>query len=562
MTHKLREYQRAHQGTRFPLVWLRAHLESGGKLEGAELGELSEALGLPPSALRAVAGYYADLISETPHFRVCHGTSCALAHTHAADESSGVQSPDARQVVKPVYCLGYCDRSPVILKADGGVVTQSEGWDDPRLSVSDTTPPPPPSIRCRAAEPIVTARIIKGDHSSLKRAKEAEVYAGLRAALARSPADVLEQMGQSGERGRGGAGYSTAAKWRQCAETGADKRYVVANGDEGDPGSYIDRVLMEMDPHSVIEGLAICAYAVGADEGIVFIRSEYPRAIAVMREAIREAREAGFLGHRVMGSSFDFDVSVFPAMGSYACGEETAMLNAIEGHRGEVTLRPPYPSVAGLFGKPTVTNNVETLVNVPWIIRRGAEAYRSLGTAESSGTKALCLNSGFERPGIVEVEFGDSLKAILETEGGGGRGGQSIAAVILGGPMGSIVKPDSWDVPVCYEAMAQERIQLGHGGIVAVPEGVDWGAMLVQGLRFMKNESCGKCVPCRVGSERALHRAEESLKHGADFHEELSRLFEVMEKGSLCAFGQLMPGPMWEMLEYVSGGRGGRPNES
>jgi NADH-quinone oxidoreductase subunit F len=392
----------------------------------------------------------------------------------------------------------------------------------------------------------VTRRLLRGDFSRLETARADGAYEALSRALAGSPEDVLRAVERSGERGRGGAGFPTGTKWRTCAETPADARYVVANGDEGDPGSFVDRALMELDPHGVLEGLVLCGFAVGAREGIVFVRSEYPWAIARMEEAIREAREAGILGPSVLGSGFGFDACVFPGLGSYVCGEETAMLNAIEGTRGEVRLRPPYPAVEGLHGKPTVVNNVETLVNVPEIVRRGGEAYGALGTKDSSGTKALCLNHGFARPGIVEVEFGTPLATVIE-EAGGGADGKRLEAILLGGPMGSLLGPETWDVPVCYGEMARRGIVLGHGGLVAIPEGTDWRKLLLHMLEFMRSESCGKCVPCRLGSKVA----HELVRDGNDLGTgpRLRRVLEVMEEASLCAFGQLTPGPVRSILE-------------
>ncbi len=305
---------------------------------------------------------------------------------------------------------------------------------------------------------------------------------------------------------------------------------------------------MEMDPHAVLEGLAICAYAVGATEGIVFIRSEYPTALQRMQQAIDEANAAGVLGASVLGSGFRLKVSVFPGMGSYVCGEETALLNALEGFRGEVRLRPPYPAVSGLYGRPTVVNNVETLVSVPWIARRGAEAYAVLGTAACSGTKAMCMNHGFAAPGIDEIEFGLPLRQLIEALASGGAGGASLEAVLLGGPMGSVLRPDEWDVPICYEAMSQRGIQLGHGGLVAVPEGTDFAALLRHWLHFLQQESCGRCVPCREGSRQALELAGPGARDAQ--RRQLERLLEVIGEGSLCAFGQQTPEPVKQIVHH------------
>jgi NADH:ubiquinone oxidoreductase subunit F (NADH-binding) len=405
-----------------------------------------------------------------------------------------------------------------------------------------------PDIRTECNTPVVLERVARGDHSSLHDAQAAGAYEGLRAALAASPEQVVQAMVDSGERGRGGAAYPTGVKWRQCAVTTGSKKYVIANGDEGDPGSFVDRVLMEMDPHTIIEGIAIAAHAVGATEGIVYIRSEYPRAAEVMRGAIRDAESAGFLGQNILGPGFSFVLQVFTGKGSYVCGEETAMLNAIEGLRGEVRLRPPYPADSGLFGLPTLVDNVETLCNVPWIVRHGATAYRALGTAESSGTKAICLNHGFGRPGIVEVEFGTPLRTVINQFAHGGAAGVELEAVLMGGPMGSVVGPGDWDVSICYDAMALRGLSLGHGGIVAVPQGTDWDALLQHWLEFMAHESCGKCVPCRLGSKRALALARSAS--GADRISSLDSLFALMEDASLCAFGRLMPGPMRQIMNH------------
>jgi NADH:ubiquinone oxidoreductase subunit F (NADH-binding)/NADH:ubiquinone oxidoreductase subunit E len=548
MTTALRRYREARRGEAFPLLALHDHLRRHGPLDPAATQSLADSLGLPPAAIRAAASSYAELTDRGAAFHVCRGTSCELAGAAELQDALAAET-DCRAV----YCLGYCDRSPAVLRPDHTVVASV----DPHVPALSAAPAadPAPAIRSLVDPPIVTERIGRGDFADLGTARAAGVYAALVAALGGPPAAVLDAVERSGERGRGGAGFPTGVKWRACASAPAEIRYVVANGDEGDPGSFIDRVLMEQDPHALIEGMALCAYAVGASEGIIFIRSEYPRAVARVRAAVEAARAAGILGTDGLGSSrgFDFDITVFPALGSYVCGEETAMLSAIEGFRGEVRLRPPHPAVSGLYGRPTVVNNVETLVNIPWIVRHGPEAFAARGTAGSRGTKALCLNHGFARPGIVEVAFGIPLGEVIEDVAGGGAGGRPLAAVIIGGPMGSIVGPEDWDVPLCYQAMGARGIQLGHGGLVALPEGTDWGALLAHWLTFMQHESCGKCVPCRLGSARAreIAAAPDSPEHSA----RLRRLFEVMEEGSLCAFGQLMPAPMRQILDRIDGDR-------
>ncbi|MEX2208358.1 MAG: NADH-ubiquinone oxidoreductase-F iron-sulfur binding region domain-containing protein [Myxococcota bacterium] len=426
-------------------------------------------------------------------------------------------------------------------------------------SGSDEALAPLPEIRSLARRAIVTERIARGDHHPLARAREAGVWAALERAVHGDPASVLRALEMSGERGRGGAGFPTGAKWRHAAATTSAEKYAVANGDEGDPGSFIDRLLLESDPHAVLEGLALCAFAIGARHGIVYVRSEYPRAAERVESAIAEARAAGLLGASVAGSDFALDVHVVRGEGSYVCGEETALIGALEGRRGEVRVRPPYPTSQGLFGKPTVVNNAETLVNAPWIVRNGPDAFRALGTRASRGTKAISLNAGFARPGIVEVEFGVSLRELVEGAAGGARDGGALAAVALGGPMGSVLLPDEWDVPVCYEALGAREIELGHGGIVALPVGTDFRALARDWLAFMADESCGKCVPCRVGSNRAKGLADARTRE-ADTA--LLPLLDVIADASLCAFGQSIPAPVRTILTRLdaswSGGRRAR----
>jgi len=508
--------------------------------EGIEAGttdvrELARRLARPAAALRGATEFYAELHAGETDVRVCHGTSCALTGADALHRSLAA----AGLRCGTVYCVGHCGRSPAVLLADGRVAVDVGTTDLAQTPVD----PPRPDIRTRSRTAIVTARIARGDHSDIATARTAGVWTALPLALQRAPAQIVAEIVHSGERGRGGAAFPTGLKWRLAALSPGPRRYVVANGDEGDPGSFIDRVLMEDDPHAVLEGMAICARAIGADTGIVYIRAEYPRAQARMRAAIEQARAAGLLGHDILGSGFDFDVVVFPGMGSYVCGEETALLEAVEGRRGEVRLRPPYPAVEGLFGCPTVVNNVETFVNVPWIVAHGADEYAVLGTGTSTGTKAICLNAGFARPGIVEIELGTPLATVVREEAGGGRDGP-LDAVLVGGPMGSVLAPDEWDIPLAYDAMAERGLVLGHGGLVAVPPGTDWRALLVHWLRFMQSESCGRCVPCRLGSERAL-----ALALGDGERAPIERLLTVMRDASLCAFGQLVPVPLLQMLE-------------
>ncbi len=477
----------------------------------------------------------ADSFFEDAHWegvtRVCRGTSCQLAGAEGVIEGRATLG-DCR----PVHCLGYCDRSPVALLADGRVATGDRAARaEPELADAAL-----PDVRWLTKEPVVTARVAMGCHSPITRALDAGVWSTLPQFLARGPEAILAELVRSGERGRGGAGFATAVKWRACAAAEGEEKFVVANGDEGDPGSFVDRVLMQHDPHAVLEGLALCAFAVGARSGIVYVRGEYPAAAAALERAIEEARDHELLGPAVCGTDFGFDVRVVRGRGSYVCGEETALLNCVEGRRGEVRLRPPYPVTRGLHGRPTVVNNVETLVNVPAILSRGAGAWRALGTRASPGTKALCLNAGFARPGILEVGFGTRLRDVLEDAGAEG-----IEAVLMGGPLGSVVFEEDWDLPLCYAELAERGIHLGHGGLVALPADTDWREFVIRALDFARRESCGRCAPCRLGTERAF----QAMQEPGDPREELEAIFEAMRHTSLCAFGQLIPGPLESVIQ-------------
>jgi NADH:ubiquinone oxidoreductase subunit F (NADH-binding) len=530
------------EGAPFPLAELRARLEEGAPLGPSALGEFAAAHGIPVAEMRAALGYYGDLARPGPAPRVCRGTSC---HLHGGAE---VAARLAARGARGAYCLGHCDRSPVVLDERGRVHTRCGGDAIEALLALPSAGASRTSVRCLAPEPIVTRRIGRGDFSVLARARGDGAWSALEGALRGSPEAVLDALERSGERGRGGSGFSTGIKWRIAASAPGAQKYVVANGDEGDPGSFVDRVLLEHDPHGILEGLALCAFAVGASRGVVFIRSEYPEAIARMERAVEEARAAGLLGSELFGSRFCFDVRVFHGLGSYVCGEETALLNAIEGRRGDVRPRPPYPVQAGLWGCPTVVNNVETLVNVPWIVERGPQAFAAFGTYDSRGTKAICLNAGFPGSGIFEVAFGASLRELLEGEGGLPIDRSHVEALLVGGPMGSVVLPEECDVAICYRELGARGIRLGHGGVVAVPAGADLGALLLHHLEFMARESCGKCVPCRAGSARAFELVRSG---GLARGDEVATLLDVAEAASLCGFGQGMPAPLRRLLELA-----------
>jgi formate dehydrogenase iron-sulfur subunit len=377
-------------------------------------------------------------------------------------------------------------------------------------------------------------------------------WAGLRAALAMAPAEVVQAVLDSGLRGRGGAAFPAGIKWRTVAAAVASQKYVVCNADEGDSGTYADRMTMEGDPFMLIEGMAIAGLATGATHGMVYVRSEYPHAIASLQQAIELAAAAGFLGESVLGSGRAFTLEVRKAAGSYVCGEETAMLESIEGKRGVVRAKPPLPALSGLFGRPTVINNVITLASVPAILAQGAQAYSAMGVGRSKGTLPFQLAGNVRCAGLVELELGVSLRTLLTDFGGGTRSGRPIKAVQVGGPLGAYVPEHQWDVPLDYEAYAAMGATVGHGGIVVHDDSANMAALARYAMAFCAIESCGKCTPCRIGSTRGVETVDRLVQASDKApHEALLRdLCDTMTHGSLCAMGGMTPFPVLSALNH------------
>ena len=388
-------------------------------------------------------------------------------------------------------------------------------------------------------------------------------YDGLRAALAHGPRHVVAEITASGLRGRGGAAFPTGIKWRTVAEAPATPKYVVANADEGDSGTFADRMVMEGDPFCLIEGMTIAAVGVGATYGVVFIRSEYPQAIATMRAAIDTARAAGWLGANVAGSGHAFDLEVRVGAGAYICGEETSMLECIEGKRGMVRAKPPLPAIEGLFGRPTVVNNVVTLASVPWILAHGGAAYAAHGVGRSLGTLPVQLAGNIARGQLVEVPFGVGVRELIERFGGGTRSGRPLGAVQIGGPLGAYADDAQLDVALDYEAIAAAGGLLGHGGIVVFDDTVDLAAQARFAMAFCAVESCGKCTPCRIGSTRGVELIDRIAAGDGSprVRAQLEELCDVLEHGSLCALGGLTPYPVRSALALWERRRGQRTEE-
>jgi formate dehydrogenase iron-sulfur subunit len=377
-------------------------------------------------------------------------------------------------------------------------------------------------------------------------------YAGLTKALATDGAAVVAAILESGLRGRGGAAFPTGIKWKTVHDAAAAQKYVTCNADEGDSGTFADRMLMEGDPLSLVEGMTIAGIAVGATQGYIYLRAEYPHAHRALNTAIAAAYQAGYLGADVAGSGKRFDLEVRLGAGAYICGEETSMLESLEGRRGEVRVRPPLPAIKGLFGKPTVVNNVITLATVPWILAHGAKAYADFGTGKSRGTLPIQLAGNIKNGGLVERAFGLNLRELLYDYGGGSATGRPIRTVQIGGPLGAYVPAAQFDVAVDYESLSGIGALLGHGGIVAFDDTVDMARMARYAMEFCALESCGKCTPCRIGSTRGVEVIDRILAgiEGERNVRLLEELCETMVQGSLCGLGGMAPFPVQSALKY------------
>ncbi|MFP8961407.1 NADH-ubiquinone oxidoreductase-F iron-sulfur binding region domain-containing protein, partial [Streptomyces nanhaiensis] len=516
-----------------------------GQLAGTEPARAAGARwGLPAAAGLGPASYYADLATPhgSRHVRVCSAAACFAADLgrHVTDVTRALGAGSGGTTVQPVRCLGYCYAAPAALDGDTpctgpSLVAQLTGDEEPRaprIPARDTT-----------GDPVLLGGVLAGE-------RPWRVWPGV--VRSRSPEDVRAHVAASGLRGRGGAGFPVAAKW--AAAGGASGAVVVANGDEVDPGSYADRLLMEGDPDRVLEGLALACFACRARRGVVLVRSEYPRARDALREAVARAYSQGHLGPSVHGSATDVDIEIVPGHGSYVAGEETALIAGLEGGRGTARPRPPYPARHGLWDAPTVVNNVETLAAVPWIVRRGGDAYARRGVPGETGTKLVCLSERFARPGCYEVELGTPVARIVDEFGGGLRDGAELSVLQVGGPLGGFLAPRGLDVPLTGRDLAERGAALGHAGLVAFDRRPDPLQVLRHVWEFADAESCGACSPCRVGSRRGLELVDDAGAEpghasghasgevpGGAPGEEYARLLRLLSEASLCAFGKRIP---------------------
>lgn len=396
------------------------------------------------------------------------------------------------------------------------------------------------------------ARVGVTDPRSLSDYLAHEGYQGLEKALSMTPAEIVEEVTESGLRGRGGAAFPTGIKWRTVLGTASSQKYIVCNADEGDSGTFSDRMIMEGDPLVLIEGMTIAGLAVGANQGYIYLRCEYPHAEHTLNAAIEAATAAGYLGDNLRGSGHSFHLEVRIGAGAYVCGEETSLLESLEGRRGLVRFKPPLPAIEGLFGQPTVINNVISLASVPIILARGGAYYRDFGMGRSRGTLPVQLAGNLKRTGLVECAFGVTLREILYDFGGGSASGRPLRAVQVGGPLGAFLPESQFDTPLDYEAFAAQWAVLGHGGIVAFDDTVDLSHMARYAMEFCAAESCGKCTPCRIGSTRGMEVIDR-IRLGEDRDQNvalLRDLSQTMLAGSLCALGGMTPYPVLSALNH------------
>ncbi|MEU7718655.1 NAD(P)H-dependent oxidoreductase subunit E [Streptomyces tibetensis] len=520
--------------------------------EGA-LDYLCRRLTVPPAEAYGVATFYA-MFSVKPRpatvLHVCTDLACAAAGAPqlcaGIEERLGLGSGVS---VERSPCLGLCERAPAALAIKAGdpvrtAVSAPATVHDAVLAASspDSAPEEPAAALAvpQAGQDglMLLHRVGVVDPSSLDDYRAHGGYTALRRAFELGPAGVIREVTDSGLVGRGGAAFPTGRKWQATASQPDRPHYLVCNADESEPGTFKDRVLMEGDPYALVEAMTIAGYATGAHQGYLYLRGEYPRALRLLEHAITQARARGLLGDDVLGQGYAFDIEIRRGAGAYICGEETALFNSIEGYRGEPRSKPPFPVEKGLFGKPTVENNVETLVNVLPILTLGAPAYAAIGTQRSTGPKLFCVSGSVERPGVYEVPFGATLGEVLSLAGVR----EGLRAVLLGGAAGGFVRPDELDVPLTFEGTREAGTTLGSGVVLAFDDSVPLPRLLLRIAEFFRDESCGQCVPCRVGTvrqEEALHRIVE--RTGAEAAGDIALLREVgraMRDASICGLGQ------------------------
>ena len=511
------------------------------------------------------------------HVLVCTGTGCVASGSRQViaklNEELKAQGLDKEVKVVETGCQGFCEQGPLVIIYPEGTFYTHVHEEDVKEIVSEHLVKGRVVSRLLFKEPLTAQRVpdyadidfYKKQHrlvlkncghinpDSLEEYIGADGYEGLaKVLLTMTPEQVVEEMKKTGLRGRGGGGFPTGMKWGFCQKSPGPKKYIICNADEGDPGAFMDRSLLEGDPHAILEGMLIGAYAIGADEGYIYCRAEYPLAIKRLKTAIAQAEEAGLLGDNILGSNFSCHIHIKEGAGAFVCGEETALMASIEGRRGMPRPRPPFPAVKGLWGKPSNINNVETFANIPYIFRVGAEEYAKLGTEKSKGTKVFALTGKINNTGLAEVPMGITMREIIFDIGGGIIGGKKFKAVQIGGPSGGCMPESLLDTPIDYDSLIAAGAMMGSGGLVVMDEDTCMVDVAKFFLNFTQSESCGKCTPCREGTKRMLEILERITNGKGEEGdiEKLEKLATSIKAGAHCALGQTAPNPILSTLRY------------
>ncbi len=530
------------------------------------MSQLAQDLKVSTGFVHGVASFY-SMLSEKPRgrhiIRVCQSPNCQIdGHnsilkrlTNELGINIGQTTADGEFTIEASSCLGGCSNPPV-MEVDDALYTAVNP--DNLADILDQVRGKGAVLPRQQLPTILGKRhLLKScDNIELSKAEAAGVYQGLKMALAEmTPEQVTQEVKDSELRGRGGAGFPTGRKWEFTRSASGEPKYLVCNADEGEPGTFKDRFLLEACPHLVIEGMILSGYAAGASKGLIYIRGEYAESIASFKKALKEARGAHYLGDKILGSSYSFDIEIYSGAGAYVCGEETSLIESMEGKRGFPRLRPPYPASVGLFGKPTIINNVETLANVPIIVRDGSHAYRSLGAGSASGTKLYPLSGALTNTGVAEAPLGTTLRELIYEIGGGIADGQQFLVALVGGAAGVFLGEDMLDVPLDYDSLCSHGAVLGSGAVLVLDQECQPASLILDILRFFRHESCGQCSPCRVGTARLVEMMEELLATEDKTDSILDLMLEtarVMQKTSLCPLGQ-SPYPMLKSAAHYFG---------
>ena len=529
---------------------LRAIVDEKGYIDKQAQALVADVFNISQAEVRGIVSFYEDLRTTPPAektVRICQAEACQAAGSRDLTESLeshlgiklGEISGDNEIALEPVYCLGHCALGPTA-EVDGVIQTLITLELPNRLLEGGYDAPVEPETMVAEQTRLIFSRYGIGAPLDLEDFQAKGGFSNLP-----EPSSVIDEIKKSGLRGRGGAGFPAHIKWQTVADQVADRKYIVCNADEGDSGTFADRMIMEGDPFLLIDGMRIAATAVGASQGYVYLRSEYPKAADLFYKALKVARAHDLLGK-------NFDIELFIGAGAYICGEETSMLESLEGKRGIIRAKPPLPAIEGLFGKPTLVHNVITLCSVPWIIRNGGNAYAKYGVGASTGTMPFQLSGNVKQGGLVELPFGMPVGEMVEKYSGGTRSGRPIKALQIGGPLGAYLPTSLFNTPLTYEAMASIGAGIGHGGIVVYDDTVDLSEQARYAFEFCEHESCGKCTPCRIGSVRGVELVEEIRQIGATEKRllTLKDLCDTMTQASLCQMGGMTPIPVESALRH------------